>query len=269
MFRIIPPAVALSTAALALPAGAGAQVDVSVHAEAHAVADAGRAAQLAHRSAAAARRAVADSQASMQRAYALTIRHGRDATAQGMEAAVRFSAAADAQGDRLQRVVERSRGRLKAAAAQALARTGSWEARVVQAAAQGLQRGQDEQAAAIGDSQSDVAATLVVTASSDELRSRARKAIDTATARALKALSELAGAVRREGGAQAQSAMHAAGLQVAGAVRRSGRADLVFSVDGGTVTLNQLALRTLDMSGSPVQASASGDAHVVVDGGRR
>lgn len=269
MFRITPPAAALTLAALALPAAASAGVDASVKAEASAVAGAGKAAQLVDRSAAAAREAVARSQASMRRAYTLTVRHGRDASAQGMQAAVRFSAAAEAQGEQLQSVIDGSRGRVKAAAAQALARTGTWEARVVGVAAQDLQRGQDEQAAQLGDTQSGVAVSLVAGASSEGLRRSARRTLDVATARGLKALSALAAAVKRRGDAQAQSAMHDAGLQVTQAVRGSGRADLTFSVGGGTVTLGQLALRTMDTSASPAQASASGEAHVVVGGGAR
>lgn len=289
MSRITILAVAgLSAAALGLPGVAGAApVDASARLEVHAVADSARAVSLARSSSQRALAAVKRSEARMKRAYALTVARGRAESGSTLAAAVRFSAAADAQGDRLATLVERSRGSLKAAAADALARSGRMQAALVAGIARGLERQQGgasaEQSSGVSDaggSQASLTATIVVAASDDGLRRALRTRLDEATAAGLRAQARLAAAVAdlaarsqsqgRDGMAatEVQLRRHARALRAA--LQRSGRADVAFSVDGGRVTLGELAMRGADAGqDGPAIASASGEAHVSVGGGSR
>lgn len=262
MFRISSTTALMTAAAMALPGAASAKVDASIHAEAHAVVDGAKAVALAKDSAARAEAAVERSRDSMHKAYVMTVGKGQQATAS-------FSAEADAQAEKLGQVVRRSHGSLRAAAVKALADTGRWQATLVSGTAQRLQDGKTETTTQLGDDSAGLTATIVLTASSDGLAKSLRGKLDEAAARTLKALADLADAVRRGSDEQAKAAMDDDGEQVADAVDRSGRADVTFSVDGGTVTLGQLALRTVDTSESPVQAQASGEGHLVLGGGGR
>jgi hypothetical protein len=292
MFRIsiTKSALALSAVALALPAGASAgSVDVAAKLEAHAVLDSGKALRQVRSSAEKARDSVDRSAASLKRAYAITIAQGQQSSAKGLEAATQFSVAARAQGDNLEALVEKAKGGLKTAAADALAKTGRMEADLVARVAKGLEQQQastsaqqGEDVADVGSAQASLTASIVVTASGDNLRRKVRGQLDQVTALALRAQARLVQAVaelrkRSEGQGQAgmasaQSSLAQDGEKLNETVRRSGRADVTFSADSnGNVTMGDLSQRTVDAgSDSPASASAQGEAHVAVDrGGRR
>jgi hypothetical protein len=277
----------LTTAALAVPASAGAAtVDASAHLETHSLADSGAALQRVHHGVQRARRLVARSESSLQHAYALTMAHGTQTSAQGMQASASFSAAAQAQGADLAAIVSRARGALKTAAADALARTGRLEAAVVAGLANDLEQQQGSMSAqqgtgvsAVGDHQASLTTSIVVTASGDSIRQSLQSRLDRATAAALVAQGKLAQAVadlrdRTQGQSQSTMAATQASLQqngsaIADAISRGGRADVSFSIDNGTITLGQLAQRSVD-AGGPAGVSASGEAHVAVgQGGAR
>jgi hypothetical protein len=182
--------------------------------------------------------------------------------------------------------VRTSHGSLRTAAASALSQTGRWEAALVSRVADRLQRQQSSASAqqgndvaTVGDEQASVTTTIVVTASDDRLREGVRKGLERTMAIALVAQADLAKAVAeleqrsqgdgRQGMADAHSSLSDDAHRIGDALRRSGEADVTFSVDGGSVRADDLAARTVDTSDSPATASASGEAHVKVDGGER
>jgi len=279
MSRFATTAALLSSVALAIPAAAGAApVNGSAHFEAHAVADSGAALAHIHQGAQRVTEMVRRSEAALSRAYTITMSHGAQTSAQGMQASAAFSAAAQTQGDDLAAIVRKGRGALKAAAAGALARTGQLQARVVNGLADAMDQ-QDEVSAqqgddtsSVGDSQAGLTTTIVVTASGDGIRQAIQNRLDRATAAALMAQARLQQAVadlrdRAQGESQSTAADTQASLQhdgsmTADVVRRSGRADVTFSIDNGSVTLGQLSQRGADTGDAPVNASASGEAHI-------
>jgi hypothetical protein len=280
MFRSATTTAAITALALGLPAGAtAAPVDASIHAEAHAVVDSANALQMARAGADRAKALVQRSEAEMHKAY-------EDSKSQGLEASAKFGAAAHEQSAKLAALVRTSHGSLRAAAAKALSQTGRWEATLVAKTADRLDEQQSsasaqqgDTVATIGDDQASITTTIVVTASDEGLRDSLRSGLDKATAYALLAQADLAQAVERlkqrsedegqQSMADAQSSLHEDGQKVADAVQSSGRADVSFTVDGGSVRMDDLAVGTVDPSNSPVQASATGEAHVSVNGGGR
>jgi hypothetical protein len=287
MFRTSIITTAALATALALPAGAGAaSVDAAAHLEAHAVADSGKALRQLRTSAEKAKESVDSSSAALKRAYAISIAQGNQSSAKGLDAAAQFSAAAQAQGDNLEAVVEKAKGGLKTAAADALAKSGRMEADLVARVAKGLEQQQASTSSAQGDDVADIGgahasltATIVVTASGDGLRRKVRAQLDKVTAVALQAQARLVQAVAelrdrsqgqgQAGMADAQGSLQKDGQKLNEAVARSGRADVSFSVENGNVTMGDLAQRTVDTGDSPASASAKGEAHVAVDRGER
>lgn len=266
---------ALAAAALAFPAGASAaSVEAAAHFEAHAVANSDKALDNVRGSAAKAKRLVARSQAAMKKAYAITVDQGNQSKAKGLEAAAQFSAAAKAQGDDLQAIVDKGKGGVKAAAADALAKTGRMEAELVAKVAKGLERQQTDASESQGDgvsdvggAQADLTASIAVAASEQGLRNAAQKQLDKATAASIKAQARLAEAVaelrnrteEQDNGsmASAQASLQRSAADMADALRRSGRWEVSFEKTAGT-------------GDGPASASAYVRAHAVVEhGGRR
>jgi hypothetical protein len=282
MSRLATTTVLLTTAALAFPAVAGAaSVDASAHLETHALADSAAALQRVHGGVDRAKRLINRSESSLKRAYAITMAHGAQTSVHGMQTSAAFSAAAQTQGADLAAIVDRARGALKTAAATALSRTSRLEASLVASLADDLQQQQGpasaqqgDSVAAIGGDQASLTTSIVVTASGDGIGHSVQAGLDRATAVALVAQGDLAQAVadlrdRTQGESQSTMAGTHASLQKDGsvtaqAIRHSGRADVSFSIDNGSVTLGQLAQRSVDTGDGPAAASASGEAHVAV-----
>lgn len=288
MFRTATTTAALTALALGIPAAAGAasNIDVSAHAEIHAVADSAQALRMARVSADKARAAVRHSEDALGRAYHATVSQGEQSSEQGLEASAQFGAAAHAQSAKLAALVRTSHGSLRTAAAKALSQTGRWEATLVSRIADGLSQQQSSASAqqgtdvaTVGNDQASVTTTIVLTASDQGLRDGLRNVLDRTTATALVAQADLAQAVSdlrqrsQEQGQKtmtdAKTALHEAGQKVADAVQSSGEAGVSFTVDGGTVRMDDLAMRTVDPGSAPASASASGEAHVSVGGGGR
>jgi hypothetical protein len=282
MFRISITAAALATAALALPGAAAAgPLEASAHLEAHAVLDSGKAVALAHSSADKAKDLVGRSEARMKRAYELTVQQGNAASAQGLQASAQFSSSADAQGDKLAELVRRSRGSLKAAAADALVRTGRMQAALVAKIGKGVSEQQgnasEQQAQGIsevGDDNASLTATIVVTASGEGLEQRLRGALQRTGAKVRDAHGRLMAAVaelrkRSEGqGQQAmgqtQSSLAQDDCEMSRAVRDSKNVDVTASAQDGNVKVGDTNVAdTGDRSGA---VSASGEAHATVTG---
>jgi hypothetical protein len=282
MFRITTTVVTLATLALAFPGGAAAgPVEASAHLEAHAVADSGKALALAKSSAGRAKELVRSSEAKMKQAYGITVGQGQAASAQGLEASAQFSSSAQAQGDKLAELVQRSRGGLKAAAAKALAETGQMQATLVARLAKGIEQqeegGSTDQAEGIGEVGADNAsltATIVVSASGQGLKSSLRRALErvgvavrAAHGRLLAAVSELRSRSEGQGEAavaQTQSSLEQDDCEMAAAANGSKRADASFSAQNGGVTVGDQTVA--DSGPSSDAVSATGDAHVAVNG---
>jgi hypothetical protein len=282
MFRITTTTAALATLALALPGAAAAgPLEASAHLEAHAVLDSGKAVALAHSSADKAKDLVGRSEARMKRAYDITVQQGNSASAQGLEASAQFSSSAQAQGDKLAELVRRSRGSLKAAAADALARTGRLQAALVARISKGVSEQQDnasqEQAQGIsevGDDNASLTATIVVTASGNGVKPGLRRALERTGEKVREAHGRLMAAVaelrkRSEGqGQQAmgqtQSSLAQDDCQMSRAVRDSKNVDVTASAQDGNVKVGDTNVAdTGDHSGA---VAASGEAHVAVTG---
>lgn len=265
---------ALAAAALALPAGAAAaQVDAAAKLEAHAVVSSAKALSQVRESAGKVKRTIQRSELALKRAYKITVAHGQQASAQGLEASASFSAAAQAQGENLSAIVERSEGSVKTAAAEALATTGRMEAAIVARVAGDLEAQQEtaspeqgDDVASVGDAQAQLTATLAVTASSTGLRTAVEKQLDTTTAVSVKAQARLVEAVTelrerseaqgQAGMASAQASLEESGEFMADALRRSGRWEVSYETTG--------------TGEGPVTVSATVQAHAVVEhGGRR
>lgn len=266
---------ALAAAALALPVGASAApVGAAAHLEASAVVNSSQAVDQVSGSAAKARRSVQRSARALARAYAITVSYGKQASAGGLQSAAKFSAAAEAQGENLQAVVEKSRGGLKAAAADALARTGRMQAKLSGEVADGLDRQQStasaqqgENVAELGDNQAQLTAAVAVTASSQGLRDAAQAQLDKVTAasveaqaRLVRAVGELRDRTEEQGSGSMTSArvsLQRSGAALAAALRRSGRWEVSY----------EKTIATRD--GGPVSGSASLKAQATVDAGER
>lgn len=263
---------ALAVAALSLPAGAGAApIDAAVKLEARAVADSAKALSVARNSAAKARSAVRRSEAALRRAYKITVAESQKSSADGLEAAAAFSASANAQGENLSTLVERSKGATKAVAADALADTGQMEATLVARVAKGLEA-QPEDASAqqcddvatVGEDQAQLTATIAMTASDAGLRDAVQQQLDKTTAASIQAQARLVDAVaalRERSEAQgeasmisAQASLERSGQDLAAALRRSGRWDVTYE-------------KTIGTGDGPATVSATVAAHAVVQTG--
>jgi hypothetical protein len=257
-----------ATAALALPGAAtAAPVDAAAHLEASAVVNSAGALDQVGENAAKAKRAIQRSELALKRAY----RIARD---QGLDASAKFAASADAQGDNLSAIVEQSNGSLKSAAAKALARTTQMEADLVARSADGLDdqqqsasAAQSEDVSSLGEDHASLTATIAVTASDAGIRAAVQRQMDTATAASVKAQADLVEAVdnlRKRSEGQGQSAMvslqaslERSGKNLADALESSGRWDVSYE-------------KTVGTGEGPVSATATVQAHAVVDhGGRR
>ena len=262
----------LAAAALVVPATAvAAPIDASAHLEAHAVADSAQAVRLAKNAAGRAREAVQRSTAELKRAHAMTVAHSQQASADGSAMSAQFSAAAEAQGQNLADVVESSQGRLKRAAADALAKTTALQAGLAKKVAAQLER-QNEAATSqqgddvtqVGGSNASLAATVAVTVSGENLKQGLRRQLDKVTDAAMVAQAKLIAAVadlrqRTESDGQGnmaatQSSLQQGGCDMARAIRRSGRTDTAFS-------------KSWSSDDGSAAASLSGEAHVRVDDG--
>ena len=268
MFRKTITVATIVAAGVTVVPGAAqaAPVQAAVKLEATAVVNADKAVDLARSNARKAGQAVARSEQAMQRAYRITLDEGRAAS-------VKFSAAAEAQGESLAAVVERSQGRLKAKAADALAETGRMEATLVARLADELERAdrasdeQGEAAGAMGDDHASLTAEIAVTASEEKLRDALQRELDTVTRKSVEAQTRLASAVselrkRSEGESQASMAKAESSLEenvtdVVAALRRGGRWDVSYE-------------KTVGSEGDPVQVTVAARGHVSVgQGGRR
>jgi hypothetical protein len=257
-----------ATAALALPGvAAAAPVDAAAHLEAHAVVDSAKALDQVRGNAAKAKRLIKRSELALTRAYRIT----RD---EGLDASAKFAASAQAQGENLSAIVERSNGALKRSAAEALAQTTRLEADLVARAADGLdaQResasaSQSEDVSSLGADHASLTATIAVTASDAGLRPAVQREMDTATAASVTAQADLVEAVenlrtRSEAQGQAsmvslQASLERSGRSLADALERSGRWEVSYE-------------KTIGTGEGPVAATATVQAHAVVDhGGRR
>jgi hypothetical protein len=274
MSRLTITTTVLAAAALALPGAAFASpVEAAAHLEAHAVVDSGSALDQVHGSAAKAKRMLQRSELALKRAYAISVAQGHESSAKGIDAAAKFSASAQAQGENLSAIVEKSRGSLKTAAADTLAKTGRMDAALTARVAKQLEaqqtsasteQGQD--VAAVGGNQADLTATIALTASGQGLHDAAQEQLDKATQASVKAQARLVKAVsdlrdRTEENGQGSMSSAQVSLQhglagVADALRRSGRWDVSFEKTAGT-------------SGGPVSATMTVQARAVVDGGSR
>lgn len=266
---------ALAAAALVIPAGAGAApVDVAAKLEAHAVVSSEKALSQVRASAAKVKRTIQRSELALKQAYEITVAEGQRAKADGLEASASFSAAAQAQGENLSAIVERSTGSVKTTAAGALAATGRMEAEIVAQVAADLEAQQDsasseqgEDVASVGDAQAQLTATMAVTAASTGLRNAVAGQLDATTALSVKAQARLVEAVtelreRSEAQGQAviasaQASLEQSGEFMAEALRRSGRWEVSYEETTGT-------------GEGPVTVSATVQANAVVEhGGRR
>lgn len=275
MSRLSITTTALAAAALAIPAGAAAApVDVAAKFEARAVVDSAKALNEVRDSATKAKRMIKRSELALKRAYKITVSESKQASAQGLEASASFSAAAQEQGENLSDIVERSKGSLKTAAADALAKTGRLEAALVARVAEGLEAQQEsasaeqgEGVASVGDDQAQLTATIAVTASSTGLRNAVEDELDKATAASVKAQARLVEAVTelrqrseeqgKAGMASAQASLERSGEDMAEALRRSGRWEVSYE-------------KTISSGEGPATVTATVQAHAVVDqGGRR
>lgn len=274
MTRLTVTTAALAAVALAVPAGAGAApIDVAIKLEARAVADSARAVSLVRDSAVKASSAVRQSQRQLRRAYVITLAQGSQTSSKGMQAAAAFSASAETQGDHLSTLVERSHGSVKTTTAKALASIGRMEAELISRVAEGLgtqkeatSEHQGAAAASLGDDQAQLTATLALTASSTGVREAAQEQLDKTTAASVRAQARLVQAVaelrqRSEdqgeaGMASAQASLKRSSDEMVAALRRSGRWEVSYA-------------KTVATGDGPVAASATVDAHLVVDGGRR
>lgn len=266
---------ALAVAALSLPAGAGAApIDAAVKLEARAVADSAKALSMARDSTAKAKSVVRRSESALRRAYKISIAESQKSSADGLEAAAAFSASANAQGENLSTLVERSKGSTKAVAADALADTGRMEATLVARVAEGLEAQrqgasaqQCDDVASVGEDQAQLTATLALTASGEGLRDAVQKQLDRTTAASIEAqarLVEAVAALRERSEAQgeasmisAQASLKRSGEEMAAALRRSGRWDVTYE-------------KTISTGDGPATVSATVAAHAGVEsGGRR
>jgi hypothetical protein len=268
MSRLTITTTALAAAALALPGVAGASsVDAAAKLEAHAVIDSAQALDQVRGEAAKAKQSIQRSEIKLKKAFSIA----RD---QGTEAGARFAAAADAQGDNLAAIVERSKGGLQAKAADALAKTTALQAKLVSETADDLERrdqatsaSEGDDVSSMGEDHASLTATIAVTANEEGLRAGLQREMDKATATSVKAQAELAKAVqdlrdRSEAQGKAsmtslQASLQRSGEDMAGALERSGRWEVSYE-------------KTIGTGEGPVSASASVQAHAIVDaGGRR
>jgi hypothetical protein len=257
-----------ATAALALPgAAAAAPVDAAAQLEAHAVIDSAKALDQLRGNAAKAKRMIQRSELALTRAYRITREEGLDASA-------KFAASAEAQGENLSAIVERSNGAVKRSAAEALAKTTQMEADLVARAAddldaqqQSTSAEQSEDVSSLGADHASLTATIAVTASGGGLRKAVQREMDSATAMSVKAQADLVEAVenlrsRSEAQGQAsmvslQASLARSGRSLADALERSGRWEVSYG-------------KTIGTGEGPVSATATVQAHAVVDhGGRR
>jgi hypothetical protein len=163
MFRKTTTIATLAAAGVTLLPGA-AQADgvqAALKLEAQAVVNSDKAVDLAKENARKAGALVKRSEAQMKKAYTLTVEAGKEAHA-------KFSAAAEAQGENLADVVERSRGELKRKAAEALAQSGEMAAKL------------DSESAAVGDDQASIAAQIGVVLDGQRLQDDTREALEGA-----------------------------------------------------------------------------------------
>jgi len=275
MSRLTITTTALAAAALAIPAGAGAApVDAAVKLEAHAVADSAKALSLVRDSSMKAQRTIRHSERALRGAYKITIARGEHASADGLEAATTFSASAQAQGENLSAIVERSRGSLKTAAADALATTGRMEAALVARVAEGLDDQQEsnsveqgDDVASVGGDHAQLTATIALTASGAGLRDAVEDRLDRTTEASIKAQARLVEAVAElrqrsqaqgeAGMASAQESLKSSGEDMVAALLRSGRWEVSYE-------------KTISSGEGPATVSTTVQAHAVVDhGGRR
>lgn len=276
MSRLTITTTVLAAAALAVPGAAAvaAPIDVAAKLEARAVVDSAKALGQVNAAAAKAKRTIKRSELALKRAYKLTVAQGQHATAEGLEASASFSAAAQAQGENLSLIVDRSKGSLKTTAAEALATTGRMEAALVARVADGLEEQdgsasaeQGKDVAAVGDDQAQLTATIALTASTAGLRDAIESQLDKTTAVSVKAQARLVEAVTelrerseaqgKAGMASAQASLERSGEDMAEALRSSGRWEVSYEKSIGT-------------GEGPATVSATVQAHAVVDhGGRR